>query len=393
MKTLLSNICLGLLLSSNFAMMNTTSSIAQNPSVQKNSPRQNINLPKSISDKLLQDMAWKTFVPRQQVKIIETKEATFDGCLGLGRPEEACPAIALFGWKVKIQAREHIWTYHVTQRGNFKVNTLASLSKQVADELLTEAAWRSDLEPNKLQIYAVENKTWKNSCLDLPGINNCINAKMPGWQITVIDNKQQSWVYRTGLTYTVLFDAKASKIQKNIPSNFPQENINVVLKDMSKRTGISLSELQIMKVEPKTFNGCLNIATPETACNKIALSGWRIVAQGYQQRWVYHLVNGRGFKLNGIESLPKNLVRGVLKDVYFPNEKPPANLTLYWAEQKVWTDSCRGAVINNPQDRKNLCQPGFFPSWIVTTTNGATKWEYHTGIFYGTSLEKTINQK
>lgn len=145
MKTLLSNICLGLLLSSNFAMLNTTSSIAQNPSVQKNSPRQNINLSKSISDKLLQDMAWKTFIPRQQVKIIETKEATFDGCLGLGRPEEACPAIALFGWKVKIQAREHIWTYHVTQRGDFKVNSLIVADSALYTEshlkMMSELRW------------------------------------------------------------------------------------------------------------------------------------------------------------------------------------------------------------------------------------------------------------
>lgn len=347
-------------------------------------------LPTSLKDKLLQDMAWRSFVPKPEVQILRTEESLFNGCLDVAPPDQPCNAIGLPGWKVTLAARQNRWIYHATQNYGFKLNGLASLSSAIANEVLEEVSWRSGLPVSRLKIYWAENKTWGNGCFGLPGLISCIAAKTPGWQVTITDGGKQRWVYRTGLSYSALFDIAASQINPKIPPNFTKGTANAVLQDMSKRTAIPLSALQVVSAEPRTWDGCLGIAPPETACSKIALAGWRVVAQGYQQRWVYHVATGRGLKLNGLESLPRKLVRGVLKDVYPATEQPPANLKIFWAEQKVWTDSCRGFPVSVPKD---ICTPGNFPGWIVTTTNGEQSWVYHTGLYEGASFFSTSKKQ
>ena len=359
------------------------------PVAQTQPEIQGAALPQTLAPKLLQDMAWRSFVPLKEVRIIRTEETIVNGCLSIAPPDVPCNAIALPGWKVTIEARQNRFVYHATKENGFKLNGLASVSPAITNQVLEDASWRSGLPLEKLQLYWVENKTWGDGCFGLPGVGSCIAAKMPGWQVTVTDGSQQRWVYRTGLSHTVLFDPDASKITKKVPSNFTQGTRNAVLQDMSKRTGIGRSQLQVILAEPKTWNGCLNIAPPGTACTKIGLEGWRVVVEGYQQRWVYHVANGRGLKLNGLESLPRSLMRAVLKDVYPATEAPPPNLQIFWAEQTVWTDSCRGFPASSP----DTCTKGEFPGWIVTTTDGKTRWVYHTGLLIGASLHSTVTSE
>lgn len=345
-------------------------------------------LPPSLANKIIQDMAWRSFVPKQEVQIIRTEKATLDGCLDVAPLDGLCQAIGLPGWKVTIKARKNQWTYHAIRNGQFVLNGLGSIDKAMTNQVLAAAAWRSDLPISQLRINWVENKTWGNSCFDLPGITNCINAKMPGWQVVVKDNKNQSWVYRTGLSYSVLYDSAASKITKNIPKDFTQATANAVLQDMSKRSGIPVNQLQVTKAESRTFNGCFNIAPPGTACNKMALSGWRIIAEGYQQRWVYHVVPGKGVKLNGVESVPRQLLNTLIQDNANLAKVPESQLKVHWVEQKVWTDDCRGLnSINTPN-----CNRGFFPGWIVKITDGSQIFTYHTAIFQGGVLHSTVKK-
>ncbi|WP_143842262.1 hypothetical protein [Nostoc sp. 106C] len=373
------------LLASIFVINNFPSRAAQTQPETKGA-----SLPTSLRDKILQDMAWRSFVPKPEVQILRTEEALFNGCLDVAPLDQLCSAIGLRGWKVTIAARQNRWIYHATQNYGFKLNARASLSPAIANEVLEEASWRSGLPFSQLKIYWVENKTWDNSCFGLPGLISCIAAKTPGWQVTVTDGTKQRWVYRTGLSYSALFDIAASQINPKIPPNFTKGTANAVLQDMSKRTAIPLAALQVVSAEPRILNGCLDIAPPGTACTEIGLPGWRVVAQGYQQRWVYHVATGRGLKLNGPESLPRKLVRGVLKDVYPATETPPANLKIFWVEQKVWTDSCRGFPVSVPKD---ICTPGNFPGWIVTTTNGEQNWVYHTGLYEGATLFSTSKKQ
>jgi|GEM_PF-2119206 len=343
---------------------------------------QGASLPQPLAAQLVQDMAWRSFVPRNEVRIVRTEEAVLDGCRDVEPPEMFCQAMGLPGWKVTIEAREHRFVYHATKTQGFKLNGSASVSPKITNQVLEEASWRSGLPLSKLKLYWVENKTWNDGCFGLPGIGSCIAAKMPGWQVTVTDGEKQRWVYRTGLSHTVLFDAAASQISKNLPTDFSQGTANAVLQDMSKRTGIPQKELQVVRAERQTWDGCLGVAPPGTSCTRIGLPGWRVVVEGNQQHWVYHVASGRGLKLNGPESLPRSLMRAVLNDVYSPTEPPPPNLQVFWAEQKVWSDSCRGFPASSP----GICTPGNFPGWIITTTNGHKRWVYHMGLLIGGSL-------
>jgi hypothetical protein len=334
-------------------------------------------------------MAWRSFVPKKEVKITRTEKTTFNGCLDVAPVDGLCPAIALPGWKVTIAARQNKWTYHTIPNGKFVVNGFASINQDIKSQVLAQAAWHSDLPSSQLRINWIENKTWGNSCFDLPGINNCINAKMPGWQVTVTDGKNQNWVYRTGLSYSVLYDSAASKINQNIPKDFTQATAKTVLQDMSKRSGIPDKQLQITKAERRTFNGCLSIAPPETPCNEIGLLGWRVVAEGYQQRWIYHVVPGKGLKLNGVESVPRQLLGTLIKDIANLAKVPEANLKTDWVEQKVWNNDCRGI---NSINSTPTCNSGFFPGWIVKITDGTQIWTYHTAIFQGGVLHSTVKK-
>ena len=357
------------------------------PLAQAQPETQGASLPQSVANQLLQDMAWRSFVPRPEVRIVRTEQTLVDGCLSIAPPNVPCTAIGIRGWKVTMEARQNRWIYHATKERGFKLNGLASVSPTITNQVLEEASWRSGLPLSKLKLYWVENKTWGNSCLQLPGAGFCTAAKMPGWQVTITDGEKQRWVYRTGLSYTVLFDTTASQISKKLPPDFTQGTANAVLQDMSRRTGIPQSALQVIRAERQTWNSCLGVAPPGTSCSQVGLPGWRVVAEGQQQHWVYHVANGRGLKLNSPESLPKSLVRGVLKDVYPSTESPPPNLKIFWVEQKVWADSCRGFPASSP----GTCTPGEFPGWIVTTTDGQKRWVYHTALFTGASLYSSSN--
>jgi hypothetical protein len=109
------------LLASIFVINNFPSRAAQTQPETKGA-----SLPTSLRDKILQDMAWRSFVPKPEVQILRTEEALFNGCLDVAPLDQLCSAIGLRGWKVTIAARQNRWIYHATQNYGFKLNARAS---------------------------------------------------------------------------------------------------------------------------------------------------------------------------------------------------------------------------------------------------------------------------
>ncbi|HEY9597870.1 MAG TPA: hypothetical protein V6D33_09385, partial [Cyanophyceae cyanobacterium] len=138
--------------------------------VATNQPQiQGASLPQPLAAQLIQDMAWRSFVPRNEVRIVRTEEAVLDGCRDVAPPDMPCQAMGVPGWKVTIEAREHRFVYHATQAHGFKLNGFASVSPKITNQVLEDASWRSGLPVSKLKLYWVENKTWSDGCFGLPG--------------------------------------------------------------------------------------------------------------------------------------------------------------------------------------------------------------------------------
>jgi hypothetical protein len=158
-------------------------------------------------------------------------------------------------------------------------------------------------------------------------------------------------------------------------AKLPKSVANGVLQDMSRRTGMPTSDLRIVGVEQQLFNGCLSVASPDTPCTAIGISGWRVTVQGRQQRWVYHATQNHGLKLNGLSSIARSLANAALQDASRRSGLPTSQLKIFWVEPKAWPNGCLG--IDKPGVGCTLAQ---VPGWQVTVANGQKRWVYRTGL-------------
>jgi formaldehyde-activating enzyme involved in methanogenesis len=56
-------------------------------------------LPQAVASKLIQQVAKETKIQPAKLRLTEVKAKTYDGCLGIYRPNQACTKIAIQGWQ------------------------------------------------------------------------------------------------------------------------------------------------------------------------------------------------------------------------------------------------------------------------------------------------------
>lgn len=79
------------------------------------------------SRRLLQTVAQQVNVPRNRLRVLEVQSATWDGCLGIYEPDQACTMIALPGFRTLIADGETTWVYHLDETGEqIAQNSVAS---------------------------------------------------------------------------------------------------------------------------------------------------------------------------------------------------------------------------------------------------------------------------
>lgn len=180
---------------------------------------QSKNLPTSVKNAVLAAASELTGLPTSRVRIVNFKQITTDGCLGLARPGEACIQIAQQAWEVNVQAGKQRLVYRANRDGSqVRLNQTASssaLPKSIADAILADAEEELGLPVSRLRIVGVERREWPDRCL---GISEplilCAPSVVSGWRVTVSDG-QQRLVYRVGEPDTIKLDKQASKITVN----------------------------------------------------------------------------------------------------------------------------------------------------------------------------------
>jgi hypothetical protein len=121
-----------------------------------------------LRDRILQAVASEVDRPAANLRIAAAETATFDGCMGIYVPNQACTMIAIFGLRVVVTDGDQSWVYHTDQDGKQIVqNPTASGSRNglipdfippsepVADPDLDDPIFRS-IEAGDLGGYAKE---------------------------------------------------------------------------------------------------------------------------------------------------------------------------------------------------------------------------------------------
>ena len=83
-----------------------------------------------VSDRILLAVAADVDRPVSTLRIAASEPATWDGCMGIYEPDQACTMIAIFGLRVVVTDGDQSWVYHTRQDGQELVqNPTASGSR------------------------------------------------------------------------------------------------------------------------------------------------------------------------------------------------------------------------------------------------------------------------
>lgn len=158
------------------------------------------------------------------------------------------------------------------------------LPQSVEQKVRQDLAQRLNVPLRDLRVANFTPQTWSDGCLGLGGpAESCLQAQVEGWRVEVT-NGQQTWVYRTDKTATVL-RLEPQSDTATLPSVVRQRLIRRVAREVR----VPASRLRIAEVKSAVWDGCLGIFKPGQACTKIALPGWQVILSGGNRSWVYHL--------------------------------------------------------------------------------------------------------
>jgi hypothetical protein len=75
-------------------------------------------LPQPVASKLIQQVAKETNTQAGKLRITEVRAKTYDGCLGIYRPDRACTKIAIQGWQSIVTSPDRTYIYHLSQNAD-----------------------------------------------------------------------------------------------------------------------------------------------------------------------------------------------------------------------------------------------------------------------------------
>ncbi|MBW4656003.1 MAG: hypothetical protein KME20_23620 [Kaiparowitsia implicata GSE-PSE-MK54-09C] len=84
--------------------------VADLPSGDSRSPEIDTRILQTIANQLGEDAA--------TLRIVESQPATWDGCMGVYEPNQACTMIAIFGARLIVANESQNWVYHIDQNGS-----------------------------------------------------------------------------------------------------------------------------------------------------------------------------------------------------------------------------------------------------------------------------------
>lgn len=163
------------------------------------------------------------------------------------------------------------------------------LSQALVQQVRRDLASRLNVTLGQLQVIETTPQTWPDRCLGLARPNErCMGGATKGWQIQLA-SPQQQWTYRTDRSGQTIRLTPLPGTLEFGRGDFSIETSRRLLETVSKQVNRPLNSLEILEVQPATWDGCLGVYQPDIACTAIALSGFRVLVKDGQVIWVYHL--------------------------------------------------------------------------------------------------------
>jgi hypothetical protein len=256
------------------------------------------NVPQAVSDAVLRAASQLTGLRTSELRIVKSQQIYVDGCLGLGRPNEACTRINQQAWEVTVEGGRNTLVYRSTNNASqIRLNEAASniasannsnIPDTVSNAVLQFASGQLGVPTSRLKIVKSQQQTWDNACLGLPrSFERCMGTPTSGWRVTVENKQQQVFVYRTNNTGSQIRAEDATN-QSPGDSNLPNSVSRAVLEEASKQSRLSMSQVRIVNAEQREWsNGCLGLSEPGRMCTQAIVSGWRVTVEGGRETYVY----------------------------------------------------------------------------------------------------------
>lgn len=200
------------------------------------------------------------------------------------------------------------------------------LSRLVSRRIQLDLAQRLNVAPEAITIIESTPETWPDQCLGLARPNQrCMGGEMRGWRVQVA-SAQQQWVYRSDRTGRRLGIEPLAGTPDFGSGEFSAEASRLLLETVSQQVDQPLANLQVLEVQPATWNGCLGVFEPDQACTMIAISGFRTIISDGQTRWIYHLSEDAS---QIAQNTTASGAQSPLQVMFVPIEvEPPAELAL-----------------------------------------------------------------
>lgn len=338
-------------------------------------------LPLAVMNAVIKDISRNENIPQNRLRISGYSSETWrNGCLEVLKPGEMCTQALVPGYRVTVSDGSQRWIYHTDKNG--RKLRLASgnsgdsgsqLPNSVKSRVIRDAAQRLGQPVSNFFIMQVQQKTWKDGCLELRDANTiCSQVLVPGYRV-IVGTKGQSLVYHTNKSGSVIkLNTKASEITDN---GLPSQVKDTVLKAASEFIGSS--RVRVTKAEQVTFtDSCLNLGRANESCLRANQKGWKVTVKGARQTLIYHTsIDGNQIRLNAAASklrLPRNVRNSVLKEARNVSGLSGRRLRIASFKPAYWGYGCEDFSFNNPCDRTNVS------GWEVTVSGNSKTWVFFT---------------
>lgn len=131
-----------------------------------------------------------------EIKVLSTEAAVWDGCYGIGYINVSCIAIALDGFRIVLEANGHPYEFHTDQDGSnvFWAAWEAPSPEGAAVKVLVDKLL---ITVPEITIVKVEAMEWPDACLGVSRPDaRCAQAITPGYRV-VLEYSGQQYTFHT----------------------------------------------------------------------------------------------------------------------------------------------------------------------------------------------------
>lgn len=212
-------------------------------------------VPNSVRNAVLQTASGRLELPVEELAIAQIDKRNWDNsCLNLAKLSETCAQTVVPGWRLVVGTGEQRLVYHTNTTGSVvRLNqressiTNGRLPQRVGNVVLEAASNFTGLAISQLRIVDAEQVT-TDGCLNLPRPGEtCTEVAIRAWKVRVGTGRETLVFHAAPDAEEVRLDTQQYGETPNV--NLPRRLAERILVRASERSGLSVSQLQIVEVD------------------------------------------------------------------------------------------------------------------------------------------------